>query len=247
MAASRGGLRRCLTYGYLTVAEALMHRLLRGRSGERDFRRVIIVAALGRNNGIASGARLQWNALRQLGVDTDLLDVTPALRNPLFRLPHRPGSAYVFHAGGPQTANLIGSVLPHAADALPHRLLGLGIAGSTGGLDGLRPQRRRNLDAERLFPIEPRPLVQAADPCRAALHPCPPGTPAAPRRAVHRPRHGRQPIEPVAQKSRRRIARFPCRVRFLAGRAPRTEALRPRRGTACARGLARRSAHRRKR
>jgi glycosyltransferase involved in cell wall biosynthesis len=106
-----------LATGYLTVAEALMHRLLRGRSGKRDFRRVMIVAALGRNNGIASGARLQCSALRQLGVETDLLDVTPALRNPLFRLPHRPGSAYVFHAGGPQTANLIGSVLPHAADA----------------------------------------------------------------------------------------------------------------------------------
>ena len=104
MAASRGGLRRSLTYGYLAGAEALTHRFLRRRSGERDFRRVIVVAALGRNNGIASGARLQWNALRQLGVDTELLDVTPALRNPLFRIPHRPGSAYVFHAGAPQTA-----------------------------------------------------------------------------------------------------------------------------------------------
>jgi glycosyltransferase involved in cell wall biosynthesis len=117
MAASCGGLKRSLTHGYLAGAEALTHRFLRRRSGERDFRRVIIVAALGRNNGIASGARLQWNALRQLGVDTELLDVTPALRNPLFRMPHRPGSAYVFHAGAPQTAHLIGSVLPHAATA----------------------------------------------------------------------------------------------------------------------------------
>jgi glycosyltransferase involved in cell wall biosynthesis len=76
-----------------------------------------VVAALGRGNGIASGARLQWNTLRQLGVDAELLDVTPSLRNPLFRMPHRPGSAYVFHAGGPQTASLIGSVLPHVTKA----------------------------------------------------------------------------------------------------------------------------------
>jgi glycosyltransferase involved in cell wall biosynthesis len=117
MVSSRGGLKRTLTSGYLAGAQALTHHMLRGRSGERDFSRVIVVAALGRNNGIASGARLQWRALRQLGIDADLLDATPALRNPLFRLPHRPGTAYVFHSGGPQTANLIGSVLPHAAKA----------------------------------------------------------------------------------------------------------------------------------
>jgi glycosyltransferase involved in cell wall biosynthesis len=115
--ASRFGLKRCLTLGYLAGTEAVTHRFLRGRSGERDFGRVVIVAALGRNNGIAAGARLQWNALSQMGVDTELLDATPALRNPLFRIPHRPGSVYVFHAGGPQTASLISSVLPHAAKA----------------------------------------------------------------------------------------------------------------------------------
>jgi glycosyltransferase involved in cell wall biosynthesis len=120
MAAFRGSLKRSLTSSYLAGAEALTHHFLRGHSGTRDFYRVIVVAALGRNNGIASGARLQWNALRQLGVDAELLDVTPALRNPLFRMPHRPGSAYVFHAGGPQTASLIGSVLPHVAKA--HRI-----------------------------------------------------------------------------------------------------------------------------
>jgi glycosyltransferase involved in cell wall biosynthesis len=91
--------------------------MLRGRSGRRDFSRVIVVAALGRNNGIASGARLQWAALRELGVETELLDATSALRNPLFRVRHRPGSAYVFHSAGPQIANLIASVLPHAARA----------------------------------------------------------------------------------------------------------------------------------
>jgi glycosyltransferase involved in cell wall biosynthesis len=120
MAAFRGNLKRSLTSSYLAGTEALTHRFLRGHSGTRDFHRVIVVAALGRNNGITSGARLQWNALRQLGVDAELLDVTPSLRNPLFRMPHRPGTAYVFHTGGPQTASLIGSVLPHVVKA--HRI-----------------------------------------------------------------------------------------------------------------------------
>ena len=117
MLALSGSLRRSLTERYLAGSAALTHHMLRGRSGERNFHRVIVVAALGRKDGIASGARLQSAALRQLGIETELLDATPALRNPLFRIPHQPGSAYVFHSGGPQSANLIASVLPHAARA----------------------------------------------------------------------------------------------------------------------------------
>lgn len=110
-------LKRAVTRPYLAASQVLTNALLRGRSGPRDFSRVVIVAALGRNNGIGSGARLQWAALRQLGIEADLLDAAPAMRNPLFRVPHRPGSAYVFHADGPNTASLIRSVLPHAARA----------------------------------------------------------------------------------------------------------------------------------
>jgi glycosyltransferase involved in cell wall biosynthesis len=117
MFALSSALRRSLTGTYLTGSSAFTQHLLRGRSGRRVFSRVIIVAALQRNNGITSGARLQYAALRALGVEAELLDATPALRNPLFRIPHRPGSAYIFHTGGPQTANLIASVLPHAAQA----------------------------------------------------------------------------------------------------------------------------------
>jgi glycosyltransferase involved in cell wall biosynthesis len=113
----RGSLRESLTKKYLAGSAELTHRMLRGRSGKRDFSRVVVVATLSRNNGIARGARLQAQALSELGIETELLDATPALRNPLFRIPHNPGSAYVFHAGGPQTASLIGSVLPHAAEA----------------------------------------------------------------------------------------------------------------------------------
>jgi glycosyltransferase involved in cell wall biosynthesis len=111
------GLKRSLVKAYLASSSELTCRILRERSGARDFRRVVIVAALGRNNGIANGARLQFNTLQRLGIQTEILDATPALRNPLFRIPHRPGSAYIFHGGGPQTAALVGSVLPHAAGA----------------------------------------------------------------------------------------------------------------------------------
>jgi glycosyltransferase involved in cell wall biosynthesis len=117
MLALRGGLKQSLTKKYLAGSCELTYRMLRGRSGQRDFSRVVVVAALSRNNGITQGARLQARALRELGIETDLLDATPALRNPLFRIPHTPGSAYVFHSGGPQTASLIGSVLPHVAEA----------------------------------------------------------------------------------------------------------------------------------
>ncbi len=120
MLALRSGLKHALTEKYLAGSAELTYRMLRGRSGQRDFSRVVIVAALSRNNGIACGARLQAQALRALGIETALLDATPALRNPLFRIPHDPGTAYVFHSGGPQTASLIGSVLPHAATA--HRI-----------------------------------------------------------------------------------------------------------------------------
>ncbi len=117
MLALADGLKTALTGKALAVFTKLTCRMLSGRSGEREFGGVRIVAALGRRNGIACGARLQCAALRQLGVDADLLDATSALRNPLFRVPHRPGSVYIFHSGGPQTATLVASVLPQAANA----------------------------------------------------------------------------------------------------------------------------------
>lgn len=110
-------LKSRLASAYLALFSAATHRLLANRSGARDFRRVIIVAALSRRDGIASGARLQLSALRQLGIEAELLDATPALRNPLFRIRHRPGSAYIFHCGAPQTASLISSVLPQSSRA----------------------------------------------------------------------------------------------------------------------------------
>ena len=110
-------IRRSLRASYLIGSTVLARRLLAGRSGDRRFDRVVIVSALAKQNGISRGAYLQWQALRSLGVDVTLVDATPALRNPLFRVKHDPGSAYIFHSGGPQTASLIGSVLPAAARA----------------------------------------------------------------------------------------------------------------------------------
>lgn len=111
------GLKQSLRSTYLLGSGLLTRRLVAGRSGARRFDRVVIVGALAKQNGISRGAYLQWRALRDLGVDAELLDLTPALRNPLFRLKHVPGSAYIFHSGAPQTASLIGGVLPHAARA----------------------------------------------------------------------------------------------------------------------------------
>jgi glycosyltransferase involved in cell wall biosynthesis len=110
-------LKLLATDRYLATCAAAVKRALRGQSGERDLRRIVILAPLARNNGLASAARLQWEALRQIGIDAELVDATPALRNPLFRVPHRPGSAYIVHAAAPQSANLLASALPHAATA----------------------------------------------------------------------------------------------------------------------------------
>ncbi|WP_284944677.1 glycosyltransferase [Acidisoma cladoniae] len=117
IAATGRGLKRALMDTYLAGNAMLTQGLIGGRSGERVFSRVIIVAALGKQNGITRGAYLQWDAFRRLGIDVELLDATAALRNPLVRVKHQAGSVYIFHSGGPQTAALIGSVLPQAARA----------------------------------------------------------------------------------------------------------------------------------
>ena len=116
--ALRGLLKRQLTRTYL-LGSQMLARYLVSSQAERSFRRVCVVAALQRANGITEGARLQFEALRQIGVEAELIDASPALRNPLARIAHQPGSAYVFHSGGPQTANLILGCLRGAAKGLP--------------------------------------------------------------------------------------------------------------------------------
>ncbi|SKA32922.1 glycosyltransferase [Consotaella salsifontis] len=83
----------------------------------RDLSTIAIVAPLGRRNGIGQGARLQYAAFKSAGRAVELVDATAALRNPIARVSHAAASAYVFHCGGPQTANLLHAVLPMAAQA----------------------------------------------------------------------------------------------------------------------------------
>jgi glycosyltransferase involved in cell wall biosynthesis len=87
------------------------------RCGQRQFDRVVVISALGRKTGIATGAILQHAALQRLGIDTELIDAARSLRNPFFRVEHKPGTAYIVHAGGPETATLLAAVAPEVADA----------------------------------------------------------------------------------------------------------------------------------
>ncbi len=110
-------LRRVAAEAYLAGLARYDRLCLRGQSGQRRFDRVGVVAAVQRRNGISAGARLQMEALKRAGVPAVLLDATPALRNPAYRIPHDPATAYVFHSGGPQLAAMVASVLPQAKDA----------------------------------------------------------------------------------------------------------------------------------
>ncbi|HEY4254190.1 MAG TPA: glycosyltransferase [Roseomonas sp.] len=110
-------LRSMLASAWLEGARQLALLRLGRRPPPRDLSRLAIVGALGRHNGIATGALLQHAALVRAGGAVQLLDATAALRNPFARAPHVPASAYVFHCGGPQTASLVHAVLPGVADA----------------------------------------------------------------------------------------------------------------------------------
>lgn len=109
--------KRYLRERYLAGCSSWVRGRLGNQTAARHFERVAIVAAFGKQNGITRGAELQWQALRACGIDAERVDATAALRNPFYRAPHRPASAYVFHSGGPQTASLVGAVLPAARNA----------------------------------------------------------------------------------------------------------------------------------
>ncbi|HUB45660.1 MAG TPA: glycosyltransferase family 4 protein [Acetobacteraceae bacterium] len=112
-----GRLTEATTACYLAASAAMVRRLIAGQAAARNFSRVVVLGPLSRRNGVAQGATLQWMALKQLGIDTHLVDAAPGLRNPLRRAQHHPGTAYVVHGGGPQAANLLATALPHAANA----------------------------------------------------------------------------------------------------------------------------------
>jgi len=113
----KGQLKPALARVYSRACAQFVRLSIGSAEAERGFCRVAIVAALGRNNGIANGARLQHATLRRMGVDAELIDAGAVLRNPLFRMRHTPASAYIVHCGGPQTAQLLAAMLPAAARA----------------------------------------------------------------------------------------------------------------------------------
>jgi glycosyltransferase involved in cell wall biosynthesis len=110
-------IKRAVSELYLRTTLVYARRQISQRCGARDFSCVKIVAAMRRHNGITMGANLQYQAMRRLGVNVELLDATDAMRDPFFRLDHDPGSLYIFHSGGPQIASLLCGVLPQAARA----------------------------------------------------------------------------------------------------------------------------------
>ena len=82
----------------------------------RSMDRIRILAPLALNNGIARGATLQYEAMKRLGLDVQLVDVAPARRRPFWRAPHKPGTTYIVHCGGPETAAYLASAMPPARD-----------------------------------------------------------------------------------------------------------------------------------
>ena len=88
-----------------------------------------LVSYYGWQNGIAEGARLQLAALQALSHKVDIVDVTPAMRNPLVRVDCERADVFVVHCGGNQflqTAWPLRKVFPHGkvvgyfAWELPH-------------------------------------------------------------------------------------------------------------------------------
>jgi glycosyltransferase involved in cell wall biosynthesis len=110
-------LKRAASEQFLRSSLSYARSSLRKGTAKRNFERVCVVTALKKHNGITRGAVLQYEALKRLGVDVELLDVTDALRNPFRRIRHQPATAYIFHSGGPQISTLLTSVLPQAQDA----------------------------------------------------------------------------------------------------------------------------------
>lgn len=117
MSAWRTSLKPMLAQAYSRTCAAALDLAIARRSSPRSFGRIAVVAALGRRNGIASGALLQFRLLERLGFEVELIDAGQALRNPLFRVRHTPASTYILHCGAPQTPQLLAAVMPAAASA----------------------------------------------------------------------------------------------------------------------------------
>ncbi len=170
------------------------------RQGARDFSRVRIVGAMKWHHGISAGAALQYQAMRRLGLDVELLDASDAINNPFRRIEHEPGSAYIFHSGGPQNASHAVQRSAPRGTRVSHRLLGLGAAATAGSMAEMRRHRIRNLDAQRFRATKPDAAVSSADSRRSAFCAAAGDEAARAGSAVHGSDLGGQPFELRAQE-----------------------------------------------
>ncbi len=115
--AAQEQLKRIVARLYERLCLAFVTIQVKSARSRRDFSSIKIVSAFQRHNGITAGAELQSAAMNRLGIQAEMLDATAVIRNPMFRLRHTPGTAYIFHAGGPNIPNLMLSVLPAVTSA----------------------------------------------------------------------------------------------------------------------------------
>lgn len=88
-----------------------------GRSRERSFRKTVIVANLGLHNGIAMGARYQYDLLKNLGLNVSVLDTSRAKDQTYVAGLCEGASVFIFHCGAPETVFSLRRIMPYAAKA----------------------------------------------------------------------------------------------------------------------------------
>jgi glycosyltransferase involved in cell wall biosynthesis len=109
---------KAIYYGtFNRMATASLRRtnvsIVNGRLGKPSVR---LVSYYGWVNGISQAAVLQFSALKALGYDVDIVDVTKAMSNPLARVACEKANIFVVHCGGQhflRAAWPLRSVLPH--------------------------------------------------------------------------------------------------------------------------------------
>lgn len=85
------------------------------RERDRSFRKTVIVANVGIHNGIAMGARYQYDLLKNLGVNVAVLDTSRA-KDKLYVAGICEGaSVFIFHCGAPETVHSLKRIMPYAS------------------------------------------------------------------------------------------------------------------------------------
>lgn len=116
--------RKTCRYAKRTASRALMQVLSNilaakvvRNTPQRSFNNTVIVANLGSNNGIAMGALYQYKAMKELGVNVTLLDVSEKFDKHYHSAVIAKASIFIMHCGGPETVLLLRKVMPNPAGA----------------------------------------------------------------------------------------------------------------------------------